>query len=185
MGELTRPDGTKAEFTVGDGGTAHIPYFESPAHEDMPDNFYGPERFGSDDNIYIIPYEGHFFVAYVLSAELKSVVEPNGGLICIFNKAVAPTLAVNAAPPLCERFLAKEEFDELPSAPLYGQIPEHEEPGWRETFKRISHLDGGKGDLVISQIDVTMGAGCSYENLAFFSDGQPEQSPRNDALSRA
>ncbi|MHB1207887.1 MAG: hypothetical protein ACYCZX_20145, partial [Rhodospirillaceae bacterium] len=42
-----------------------------------------------------------------------------------------------------------------------------------------------KGDLVISQIDVTMGAGCSYENLAFFSDGQPEQSPRNDALSRA
>lgn len=192
-GELVRADGTKAKFTILDGGTAHVPYFASPDGDDLPDEFYVPEQLWSWDDLYIVPHGGRSYVVHADEGELKSVSEPNVGVTCQFITKAAPKLITNLVPAICKKLEEDDGsfFSEAPAQEVATPQPDD-----------AAGFGGGPvtgGVVSTSSFDVqgkpvtvaryeyysTAGSGCKDSGLFFVRDGKEEETPRNEALRTA
>lgn len=191
-GELMRADGTRAAFTILEGGTAHVPYFASPDGGDLSDEFYVPEQLWTWDDLYIVPYAGRSYVVHANEGELKSVSEPNVGVTCQFNSEVTPKLITNRAPAICKKLLDNNSssFPELATQAVSStgsrQDP-HLDKDLMSYVVSTSSFDLQGKSVTVARYENSSGAGpgCEYSGVFFVADGKAEDTPRNKALTRA
>lgn len=190
IGELVRADGSKAQFTVLDAGSAHVQYFASPDGDDLPDKFYIPEKLWSWDDLYIVPYGGRSYVVHADEGELKSVSEPNVGVTCEFSFEIAPKLVKNLDPVICAKLEKNDSWDFPELTGLAVSMASDKDPAAADlpdTVVSTTHFDLQGKPVMIAQYRASSyaGPGCNYAGMFFVANGKEEESPRNTALSKA